>query len=257
MPKRVSPVSESGGAAGVGDSPSSQTLSSAAPSSRSGHGSLEGRVTSVSVPDGGPCLSISDDSSTASNVLNSEGNLISDVDNAVSNANNVDNAICKVSNGRAISKVSNGSTICNVSSVDNAVNVNNVDNEASNTDISAGNAGACCSADSKPKSRSSASLVSNVSPGLGESVPDVSVEVSPSPSEDAEMVPASGPLKRPALESPMEDSVAPPGLTSCSVSKERGKSKVSKKTPGPPGHHSLPGSMSLTARKASSWGPPS
>lgn len=149
MPKRVSPVSESGGAAGVGDSPSSQTLSSAAPSSRSGHGSLEGRVTSVSVPDGGPCLSISDDSSTASNVLNSEGNLISDVDNAVSNANNVDNAICKVSNGRAISKVSNGSTICNVSSVDNAVNVNNVDNEASNTDISAGNAGACCSADSK------------------------------------------------------------------------------------------------------------
>lgn len=100
-------------------------------------------------------------------------------------------------------------------------------------------------------------LVAPLIASVSESVPDVSVEVSPSPSEDAEMVPASGPLKRPALESPMEDSVAPPGLTSCSVSKERGKSKVSKKTPGPPGHHSLPGSMSLTARKASSWGPPS
>ena len=96
-----------------------------------------------------------------------------------------------------------------------------------------------------------------MSPGLGESVPDVSVEVSPSPSKDAEMVPASGPRKRPAPESPMEDLVAPPGVASCSVSKEPGKSQVSKKTPGPPGHHSLPGSMSLTARKASSQGLPS
>ena len=282
LPKHVSPVSELGGAAGglasaveahrvepcsaVGDSPSSQTLSSAAPSSCSGDGALEGGVTSISVPDGGPCLSVSDDSSAASNVFNSEGYLICDVDNAVSNANNVDNAICKVSNGRAISnvsngsaisKVSNGSAICNVSSVDNAVNVNNVDYETSNTNISAGNAGACCSVDSEPKSRSSATLISDVSPGLGESVPDVSVEVSPSPSEDAEMVPASGPRKWPAPESPMEDSVALPGLASCSVSKEPGKSKVSKKPPRPPGHHSLPRSMSLAARKASSQGPPS
>ena len=84
--KHVSPVSELGGATGgvasaveahcvepcsaVEDSPSSQTLSSATPSSCSGDGALDGGVTSISVPNGGPCLSVSDDRSAAGNLLN-------------------------------------------------------------------------------------------------------------------------------------------------------------------------------------------
>ena len=120
---------------------------------------------------------------------------------------------------------------------------------ASNANTSAG-----CSVDSEPKSCSSADL-SSVSPALGKPVPDASVEVSPSPSEDAEMVPASGPRKQPAPEPPLEDSAAPPGVASRSTSNEPGKSKVSKETPGPPGHHSLPGNVSLAARTASSQGP--
>ena len=70
------------------------------------------------------------------------------------------------------------------------------------------------------------------------------------------MVPASGPRKRPAPESPQEDSSAPPGLALRPVGKEAGNSKVSKKNPGGRGHHSLPGSVSLAAEKASSRGRP-
>ena len=70
------------------------------------------------------------------------------------------------------------------------------------------------------------------------------------------MVPASGARKRLALESPLEDSLAPPGLALRPVGKEAGISKVSKKNSGGWGHHSLPGSVSLAAEKASSRGRP-
>ena len=232
--------------AGVG--PSSQTLSSPAPPSSGGGGSSDGGVAPVSVPDTELYLSVCGDSSAASTVLNSQGYIISNGDNALSNANVIDNAFSKVSNssnvscGNASINVSN-SAICTASSASNAVNVNKLDNVASN---------AKTSADNGPKSCSSADLNSNV---LGEPVPDASVEVSPSSSVDAEMVPASNRCKRSAPKPPLEDSAAPPGFASGSTSSEPGKSKISKKAPGPPGCHSLPASVSLAARTASSRGP--
>lgn len=70
------------------------------------------------------------------------------------------------------------------------------------------------------------------------------------------MVPTSGARKRPATESPLEDSLAPPGLALRPVTKEAVNSKVSKKNSGGRGHHSLPGSVALAAEKASSRGRP-
>ena len=235
--------------AGVG--PSSQTLSSPAPPSSDGGGSSDGGVAPVSVPDSELSLSVCGDSSAASTVLNSQGYIISNGDNALRNANVIDNASSKVSNssnvscGNGSSNVSD-SAICTASSASNAVNVNKLDNVASN---------AKTSADNGPKSCSSADLNSNGSPVLGEPVPDASVEVSRSSSVDAEMVPASNHRKRSAPKPPLEDSAAPPGFASGSTPSEPGKSKISKKAPGPPGCHSFPASVSLAARKASSRGP--
>ena len=242
--------------AGVG--PSGRTLSSPAPpscggggSSDGGGGSSDGGVADVSVPDSELSLSVCEDSSAASTVLNSQGYIISNGDNALRNANVIDNACSKVSNssnvsyGNASSNVSD-SAICTGSSASNAVNVNKLDNVASN---------AKTSADDGPKRCSSADLNSNGSPVLGEPGPDRSVEVSPSLSVDAEMVPASNHRKWSAPKPPLEDSAAPPVFTSGSSSSEPGKSKISRKAPGPPGCHSLPASVSLAVRKASSRGP--
>ena len=190
------------------------------------------------------------DSSAASTVLNSQGYIISNGDNALRNANVIDNTSSKASNssnvscGNASSNVSN-SAICTASSASNAVNVNKLDNVVSNVKTSADG----------PKCCSSADLNSNGSPVLGEPVSDASVEVSPSSSVDAEMVPASNHRKRSAPKPPLEDSAAPPGFASRSSSSEPGKSRISKKAPGPPGCHSLPASVSLAARMASSQGP--
>ena len=257
MPNRGLPGSEPGESAGggppaveahhtepvsvAGVGPSSQTLSSPAPPSSGGGGSSDGGVAPVSVPDSELSLSVCGDSSAASTVLNSQGYIISNGDNALSNANVIGNAFSKVSNssnvscGNASSNVSNNA-ICTASSASNAVNVSKLDDVASN---------AKTSADNGPKSCSSADLNSNGSLVLGEPVPDASVEVSPSSSVDAEMVPASNHRKRSAPKPPLEDS----------ASSEPGKSKISKKAPGPPGCHSLPASVSLAARTASSRGP--
>ena len=70
------------------------------------------------------------------------------------------------------------------------------------------------------------------------------------------MVPASRPRKRPAPESFLEESSAPLGLAQRPVSKGAGNSKVSKKNLCGRGHHSLLGSVSLAAEKASSRGCP-
>ena len=63
--------------------------------------------------------------------------------------------------------------------------------------------------------------------------------------------------KRPASESPLEDSLAPADLPPGSVSKEVGVSKVSKKNPGGRGHHVLPSSVAQAAGLALSRGRPS
>ena len=220
------------------------------PPSSGGGGSSDGGVAPVSVRDSELSLSVCEDRSAASTVLNSHGYIISNGDNTLRNANVIDNASSKESNsnvscGNASSNVSD-SAICTASSASNAVNVNKLDNVASN---------AKTSADDGPKRCSSADLNSNGSPVLGEPGPDASVEVSPSSSVDAEMVPPSNHRKRAAPKPPLEDSAAPPGFNSGSSSSELGKSKISRKAPRPPGCHSLPASVSLAVRTASSRGP--
>ena len=79
------------------------------------------------------------DSSAATTLLNSQGYIISNGDNALRNANVTDNASSKASNssnvscGSASSNVSD-SAICTASSASNAVNVNKVDNVKTSAD---------------------------------------------------------------------------------------------------------------------------
>lgn len=171
-------------------------------------------------------------------MLNSKGLLINNVSNVgnSSNVSNVDNASSNVGGDNATSNESNVvNASCKVSCVDNAITSN-----ADNANISASNVGAGCSNSGEPL--------------FG---PADSVELdSPPSSVDMDMVPASGPHKRPVPEPPLEDSSALPGLTPRPVSKKASKSKVSKKNPYGPGHHSLPESVSLAANKASSHGRP-
>ena len=247
LPNRGLPVSEPGESAGGGppvvEAHRTEPVPvSPAPPSSGGGVSLDGGVTPVSVPESEPNSSVCGDSSAASTVLNSQGYIINN-----GNANVIDNAFsvvsdsCKVSNSSNASVNVSNSAICAASSASNAININKLDNGKA-------------IADNGPKSCSSADLISNV---LGEPVPDASVEVSPASSVDAEMVPASNHRKRSAPKPPLEDSAAPSGFAPGSSSNERGKSKISKKTSGPPGCHSLPASVSLAARTASSRGPPS
>ena len=70
---------------------------------------------------------------------------------------------------------------------------------------------------------------------------------SPPSSGDSEMMALSRVRKRPAPESPLEDSLAPANLSPGSVSKEVGISKVSKKNPGGRGHHLLPANVAQAA----------
>ena len=140
----------------VGVGPLGQTFSSPAPPSSGGGGSSDGGVAPVLVPDSELSLSVCEDSSAASTVLNSQGYIVSNKDNALRNANDIDNASSKVSNssnvscGNASSNVSD-SAICTASSSSNAVNVNNLDNVASNAKTGADNAMACSSVDSTQK----------------------------------------------------------------------------------------------------------
>ena len=270
-PNGVSPVSEPGEVVGggspaieahraepvsaMGVCPSGQSPSSAAPPSSGGGSAPNGGVAPVWIPDSEPSLSVCEESSAASRVLDNEGYIMNNEDNAVGNVNDIDNASSKVSNSSNVSFGNASSNVIDravgtVSSASNAVNVIKLDNVACSAKTSAGNDVAC-----EPKSCSSADLSSNVSPALGEPVPDASVEVSPSSSVDTEMVAASNHRKQSAPEPPLEDLAAPPGFASGSTSSEPGKSKVSKKAPRPPGCHSLPASVSLATRTASSRGP--
>ena len=165
-----------------------------------------------------------------SNVLDDNGLLIVKVSNGNSNA--MVSAVSNVSGDPPISNVSN---LVNASKISCADNVSNKDN----INASASNVGAGCSDSGVPLF----------------DLADVASDPPP-PSGDSEMTPVSGARKRPASESPLEDSSAPPGLALRPVAKEAGNSKVSRKNSGGRGHHSLPGSVSLAAERASSRGRP-
>ena len=136
--------------------------------------------------------------------------LIDKISNGICNVSYIDNAISNVSGDPPISSVSNVPNADKESCVDN---VNNSDNVS---------ASAGCSDSGVPLF------------GPAEGVaPD-----SPPSSGDTEMTSLPRVRKRPASESPLEDSLASADLPPGSVSKEVGVSKVSKKNPGGRGHHS-------------------
>ena len=159
-----------------------------------------------------------------SNVVDVNGLLIDKISNGNCNVSYIDNAISNVSGDPPISSVSNVPNAGKESCVDN---VNNSDNVS---------ASAGCSDSGVPLFGPAEGVASD----------------SPPLSGDSEMVSLSRVRKRPAPESPLEDSLAPADLPPGSVSKEVGISKVSKKNPGGQGHHSLPASVAQAAELASS-----
>ena len=227
----IEQVSVDGSSLSVGDVPSCPSVLSGASSS-----SVEGGAPDCwgSPPVVASCPSnVSSVASVCdSNVVDDNGLLIDKVSN--SNSSNVmDNAISNVSGDLPSSNVSN---IVNASKVSWADNVSNIDN----ANASAGNVRWGCPDSGVPLFDLADGVASDSPPSSG----------------DSEMVPASGARKHPASESPLEDSLAPPGLALRPVGKEAGISKVSKKNSGSRGHRSLPGSVSLAAEKASSRGRP-
>ena len=221
-------VSVDGSSLPVGDVPSCPSVLSGASSSSVEGGAPDCRGSPSAVAScSGNVASVCD-----SNVLDDNGLLIVKVSNG--NSSNV--------MGSAISNVSGDPPISNVSNIVNAGNVSSADNVSNLDNINA-----------------SAGTVRTGCPDSGVPLFDLADGVasdSPPSSGDSEMVPASGPRKRPAPESPLEDSSAPPGLALRPVGKEAGISKVSKKNSGGRGHHSLPASVSLAAEMASSRGRP-
>ena len=243
--KGVSWVSEPDGAAGgppAVEAPSIEQVSvPSCPSDLSGasSSSVEGgapdcRGSSSAVSNVASCSSnVSSVASVCnSNVVDDNGLLIDKVSNGNS-SNVMDSAISNVSGDPPLSNVSN---IVNASKVSWADNVSNIDN----TNASAGNVPRGCPDSGVPLFDLADGVASDSPPSSG----------------DSEMVPASGVRKRPATESPLEDSSAPPGLARRPVAKEAVNSKISKKNSGGRGHHSLPGNVALAAEKASSRGRP-
>ena len=230
----VEQVSVGGSSLSVGDVPSCPSLLSGASSSSIEGGVPDCRGSPPAVSNVASCSNnVSSVASVcSSNVLDDNGLLIDKVSNGNS-SNVMDGAISNVSGDPPISNVSN---IVNASKVSCADNVSNIDN----TNASAGNVRTGYSDSGVPLFDLADGIASDSPPSSG----------------DSEMVPASGPRKRPAPESLLEDSSAPPGLALRPVPKEAGSSKISKKNPGGRGHHSLPGSVSLAAEKASSRGRP-
>ena len=149
-----------------------------------------------------------------SNVLDDNGLLIAKVSDDNSN----------VSGDPPISSVSN---VPNADKESCAVNVNNSDNVS---------ASAGCSDSGVPLFGPAEGVASDSPPSSG----------------DTEMMSLSRVRKRPASESPLEDSLASADLPPGSVSKEAGVSKVSKKNPGGLGHHNLPANVAQAAVLATS-----
>ena len=207
------------------DSPGSSLLSASSFSVEEGAPDCRGSPSSASNVASG----LSDVSGAASvcnsNVIDGNGLLI----DKISNVSYIDNANSNVSGDPPISSVSN---VPNADKESCADNVNNSDNVS---------ACAGCSDSGVPLF------------GLAEDV----ASDSPPSSGDSEMMSLSRVRKRPASESPLEDSLAPADLPPGSVSKEVGVSKVSKKNPGGRGHHCLPASVAQAAGLALSRSRPS
>ena len=159
-----------------------------------------------------------------SNVVDVNGLLIDKISNGNCNVSKIDNAISNVSGDPPIRSVSNGKVSC----VDNVSNSDNVS-------VSAG-----CSDSRVPLFGPAEGVASDSPPSSG----------------DSEMMALSRVRKRPAPESPLEDSLAPADLSPGSVSKEVGISKVSKKNPGGRGHHLLPANVAQAAELACSHSRP-
>ena len=229
----VEQVSVGGSSLSVGDVLSCPSVLSGASSSSVEGGAPDCQGSSSAVSNVASCPSnVSSVASVCnSNVLDDNGLLIDKVSNGNS-SNVMDSAISNVSGDPPISNVSN---MVNASKVSCADNVSNIDN-----------------------ANASASNVRTDCPDSGVPLFDLADVASDSPpsSGDSEMAPASGPRKRPAPESPLEDSLAPPGLALRPAAKEAVNPKVSKKNSGGRGHHSLPGNVALAAEKASSRGRP-
>ena len=206
----IEQVSVDGSSLPVGDVPSCPSVLSGASSSSVEGGAPDCRGSSSAVSNVASCSSnVSSVASVCnSNVVDDNGLLIDKVSNGNS-SNVMDSAISNVSGDPPISNVSN---IVNASKVSWADNVSNVDN----TNASAGNVRRGCPDSGVP---------------LFDPADDVASDSPPS-SGDSEMVPASGARKRPVTESPLEDSLAPPGLALRPVAKEAVNSKVSKKNSG-------------------------
>ena len=233
--RRAEPAPAGGSSPSVGDdSPGSSLLSGASSSSvEEGVPDCRGSPSSASDVASGFSDVCGAASVCNSNVVDVNGLVIDKISNGNCNVSNIDNASSNVSGDPPISNASN---IVNASKVSWADNVSNVDN----ANVSAGNMRWGCPDSGVPLFDLADGVASDSPPSSG----------------DSEMVPASGVRKRPATESPLEDSSAPPGLARRPVAKEAVNSKISKKNSGGRGHHSLPGNVALAAEKASSRGRP-
>ena len=211
--------------------PSCPSVVSGASSSSVEEGAPDCRGSSSVVSNGASCSSsVSGVASVcSSNVVDDNGLLIDKESN--DNSSN-DTAISNVSGDPPPSNESNIVNASNVSCADNASNIDN-------TNASAGNVRTGCPDSGVPLFDLADGVASDSPPSSG----------------DSEMVPASGARKRPATESPLEDSLVPPGLALRPVAKAV-NSKVSKKNLGGRGHHLLPADVTLAAEKASSRGRP-
>ena len=179
-----------------------------------------------------------------SNVVDGNGLLVDKINNGNCNVSYIDNASSNVSGNCNVSYIDNASNIVSgdppissASNVPNAGKESYIDNVNNSDNVSAS---AGCSDSGVP---------------LFGSVEDVASDSPPS-SGDSEMMALSRVRKRPAPESPLEDSLAPANLSPGSVSKEVGISKVSKKNPGGRGHHLLPANVAQAAELACSHSRP-
>ena len=154
-----------------------------------------------------------------SKVVDANGLLMDKISNGNCNVSNIDNAM---------SNASGDPPFCSVSNVPNAGKESCIDNVNNSDNVSAS---AGCSDSGVPLFGPAVGVASDSPPSSG----------------DSEMLSLSRVRKRPASESPLEDSLAPADLPPGSVSKEVGVSKVSRKNPGGRGHHRLPASVAQAA----------
>ena len=212
-------------------------------------------------PVGGSSLSVGDDSpgssllSGASSLSVEEG--VPDCRGPPSTASNVVSGFSDVSNSNVIDanglladKISNGN--CNVSYIDSAdSNVSGDPPNSSVSNVPNADKESCVDKVNNSVNVSASAGCSDSGVPLFGPAEGVASDSPPS-SGDTEMMSLPRVRKRPASESPLEDSLASADLPPGSVSKEVGVSKVSKKNPGGLGHHNLPANVAQAAVLATS-----